>query len=96
MSIGYFDMRFVKPLDTELLDHIAKSYRTIITVEDGVVNGGFGESVKAYLAENNPHLKVKCLGIPDEFIEHGSTEKLFENIGLSPIQIAELIKDYSV
>lgn len=93
ISIGHYDMRFAKPLDLTLLDEIAKSYTTIITVEDGVINGGFGESVKSYLAEKHPRLKVKCLGIPDEFIEHGSTEKLFENLNLSPEGIAAVLRN---
>ena len=74
-QIGHYDMRFVKPLDTALLDDIALSYKTIISIEDGVISGGFGESVKSYFAEHHPHVRIKCLGIPDEFIAHGSTEK---------------------
>jgi len=94
-TCGHYDMRFVKPMDTVLLDEIAKSYNTVITVEDGVINGGFGESVNAYLAENYPAVKVKCLGIPDEFIEHGSTDRLFENLGLSADKISEEINSIS-
>jgi 1-deoxy-D-xylulose-5-phosphate synthase len=91
-AVSHYDMRFVKPLDTDLLDDIAKTHKTIVTVEDGVVNGGFGESVQSYFAVNNPQIRVKCLGIPDEFIGHGSTDKLFESIGLGPEKIAEAIK----
>jgi len=94
-AAGHYDMRFVKPLDTELLDDVASTYKTIITVEDGVINGGFGESVKSYIHDKYPHLNIICLGIPDEFVEHGNTDVLFENLGLSPEQLTEVIKEVS-
>ena len=90
-NIGHYDLRFVKPLDTNLLDDIANRYRRLIVVEDGVLNGGVGESIKSYMHEKHPNLKIKCLGIPDEFVEHGSTEELFETLGLSPKEILKAI-----
>lgn len=93
-NIGHYDMRFVKPLDTELLDSIAKTYSKIITIEDGVISGGFGESVRNYYAQFHPQAKVKCLGIPDEFVTHGQTEKLLEQVHLSASHILEVIKTF--
>jgi 1-deoxy-D-xylulose-5-phosphate synthase len=90
-NIGHFDMRFVKPLDTGLLDDISTTYKSIITIEDGVLSGGFGESVRNYYAEFHPQIKVKCLGIPDQFVKHGQTEKLLEQVKLSPEHIIKAI-----
>jgi len=81
-NIGLYDMRFVKPLDTSTLDHIASRYSKIITLEDGVLNGGLGESIQAYYAENHPNVEVKTMGLPDEFVTHGNTDELFEKYGL--------------
>ncbi len=74
-----YDMRFLKPLDTELLDAIAsRGFRRIVTVEDGVRNGGFGEAVLAYLAEHSPAAAaaVRILAIPDAFVTHGPVPQL--------------------
>ena len=74
-----YDMRFLKPLDTELLDAIAaRGFRRIVTVEDGVRNGGFGEAVLAYLAEHWPAAAaaVRILAIPDAFVTHGPVPQL--------------------
>ena len=74
-----YDMRFLKPLDTVMLDAVAaKGYRRIVTVEDGVRKGGFGEAVMEYFAEHHPEVvpTVRILAIPDEFITHGSVAQL--------------------
>lgn len=82
-EIAHFDMRFVKPLDEKLLHTIFLEYRLIITVEDGTIKGGFGSTVLEFAAENNYQHKIKTLGIPDEFIEHGSVFKLQHKLGLN-------------
>jgi 1-deoxy-D-xylulose-5-phosphate synthase len=67
--------------------------KLIITLEEGTVVGGFGSAVLEYLAQTNkPHPPVKVLGLPDNFVPHGSTEALFTETGLTAPQIAELIK----
>lgn len=79
ISAAVYDMRFLKPLDTEMLDQIAASgFKKIITVEDGVRLGGFGESIREYLAENHPEQvhKITILAIPDQFVTHGSVPQL--------------------
>lgn len=79
ISTAVYDMRFLKPLDTHLLDDIAsKGYRRIITVEDGCRLGGFGEAVTEYYADKNPDIihNIKILAIPDEFVTHGSVAQL--------------------
>ena len=79
ISAAVYDMRFLKPIDTKLLDEIAsKNFRKIITVEDGVKKGGFGEAVESYFVENHPDqaANIIVLAIPDEFITHGSVAQL--------------------
>lgn len=79
ISAAVYDMRFLKPMDTKLLDEIATAgFRRIVTVEDGVRMGGFGEAVMEYLAEKHPAetSKVCILAIPDQFVSHGSVAEL--------------------
>jgi 1-deoxy-D-xylulose-5-phosphate synthase len=92
-NVGHYDMRFIKPLDTNTLDNLASSYKKVITVEDGVILGGLGESVQAYFAEHHPQIKVKKLGLPDEFIPHGNTDELFKKYGLDAEGIASQIQN---
>jgi 1-deoxy-D-xylulose-5-phosphate synthase len=94
-KIGHCHMRFIKPLDEELLHHIFSYYEKIITVEDGTIVGGFGTAVLEFAARNNYHnTPVKLLGIPDEFIEHGHVDTLHASIALSKSKIAETIKKF--
>ena len=74
-------MRFVKPIDEELLHHICQNYQKVITVEDGCLPGGFGTSVLEFIADNNYKCSVKRLGIPDRIVEHGSQEQLHKECG---------------
>lgn len=79
VDASHYDMRFLKPLDTRMLDEIAeRGYSRIVTVEDGVRQGGFGEAVEVYLAEHHPELsgRVRVLAIPDTFVPHGSVAQL--------------------
>jgi 1-deoxy-D-xylulose-5-phosphate synthase len=104
MEIGHFDMRFVKPLDEELLHEAAAKYETLMTVEDGCIQGGFGSAVLEFLSDHQYKNNVIRLGIPDAFIEHGEPHELYDEIGISPekirLKIQEVIKqahekDYS-
>ena len=77
LSVAVYDMRFVKPLDTALLDQImAHGYHHIVTVEDGVKNGGFGAAVAEYLATRKTTIEVRMLGLPDNFVTHGPVSQL--------------------
>lgn len=82
LSVAHYDMRFVKPLDETLLHQIFKSYSTIITVENGVIKGGFGSAILEFASLHNYKNFVHLKGIPDSFIEHGSTTELIEKVGL--------------
>mgnify|MGYP000859394347 FL=1 len=77
-------MRFIKPLDTKLLHKIFQKFKTIVTIEDGTIIGGFGSAILEFASENNYKSNtIKTLGIPDYFIEHGKVEELFEKMLLS-------------
>ncbi len=77
-TIGHYDMRFVKPLDEEVLHSVFKKYQTVITIEDGVVTGGFGSAVLEFAAKHDYKAKIRNLGLPDEFIEQGNIDELQE------------------
>ena len=78
LNIAHYDMRFVKPLDGDLLHKIFKKYKHIITLEDGCLKGGFGSAILEFMSDNNYSSKIKRLGILDEFIHHGTQEELHE------------------
>ena len=81
ISIGHFDARFVKPLDTEMLHHIFKNYKKVITIEDGVLSGGFGTAILEFMVDYNYSAEVKRFGIPDKFVEHGTPDQLWTECG---------------
>lgn len=82
MTIALYDIRFLKPIDNELLHEVAKNFKQVVTIEDGVINGGFGSAVLEFLADNNYSTKVKRLGINDMFVEHGTPEELYQMLGI--------------
>jgi 1-deoxy-D-xylulose-5-phosphate synthase len=89
-----YDMRWLKPLDTDLLDKIAaRGYRRIVTVEDGVRKGGFGEAVTEYFAEHHPEVvpAVRILAIPDEFVTHGPVAQLKHDCHIDAEAIARAL-----
>ena len=73
---AHYDIRFVKPLDTDLLHEVFQNYSMIITVEDATVVGGFGSSILEFMNEHNYNAKIKILGIPDTIVEHGTLKEL--------------------
>lgn len=89
---AHYDMRFLKPLDEELLREVAEQFDTLVTVEDGVLQGGFGSAVLEWLADNGLQRRVVRLGLPDEFVEHGSIRQLQELTGLAPENIENTLK----
>ena len=90
---AHYDIRFVKPLDEELLHEVFSKYSKIITVEDGTIVGGFGSAILEFMNANGYHAEVKMLGIPDRFIEHGSPAQLYDEIGLDANHIAKMIRE---
>ena len=81
-SIAHYDLRFVKPLDTEMLDDIGRKFDNVITIEDGAVTGGMGSAVLEYMNDHGHRVRIKRLGIPDRFIPHGTVSQLREICGL--------------
>ncbi len=94
-AIGHYDMRFIKPLDEDLLHQVFKNYKTIITIEDGTIKGGFGSAILEFAAHNNYKNSIKCLGIPDEFIEHGTVDELQHLTSLDVESITKFLENYS-
>ena len=93
VSVAHYDMRFLKPIDTEILDYVGKNYRHVITVEDGVRNGGLGSAVVEYFADKGYEARVTRLGMPtDSFVEHGTVAELQHIVGIDAEGIAESIR----
>src|SRR5690554_3270210 len=89
LTPAIYNMRFVKPLDTELLDTIFKSFSHIITIEDSILTGGFGSAIIEYACEQGHLGKIHRMGIPDEFITHGTQEELYSLCKLDKDSIVE-------
>ena len=92
VDVAHYDMRFVKPIDETMLHEICSKFSKIITVEDGCLQGGFGSAVLEFIADNGYQMEVKRLGIPDEYIEHGTQKELYKECGYDTDSIAETIK----
>lgn len=90
-TIAHYDFGFVKPLDESLLHDIFASFETIITIEDGVIKGGFGSAIIEFASENNYTTPIKTLGVPDVFIEHGTVEELQKICGIDVESIIKLL-----
>lgn len=81
-NVAHYDMRFLKPLDEDILHEVGRKFRKIITVENGVRNGGLGSAVLEWMSDHGYQPKVVRLGLPDEFVEHGTVHQLLEIVGL--------------
>ncbi len=88
------DMRFLKPLDTELLDAVAARCGHVVTIEENSVIGGLGSSVAEYLHQSNPEVRTAKFGLPDAFVTHGSMDELYREIGLDAGSIAEKVEKF--
>ena len=85
-------MIFLKPMDEELLHEVGKRFSRVITVENGVIKGGLGSAVLEFMADNGYTPKIKRIGVPDEFVEHGPISELYKLCGMDAKCIAEEIK----
>ena len=93
-EIGHYDMRFVKPLDTNRLSKIFKTYKHIITIEDGCKSGGFGSAVLEFANETKTTIPIHIMGIDDDFIPHGTTEELHKIAGIDAASIKKTIEKF--
>ncbi|MCU0431592.1 MAG: 1-deoxy-D-xylulose-5-phosphate synthase [Cytophagaceae bacterium] len=92
ISPAHYDLRFVKPLDEELLHSVFKKFKKVVTVEDGCLMGGMGSVVLEFMNEHHYEAEVLRLGIPDEFIEHGEQMELYAQMHYHPEGIAEAVR----
>lgn len=92
IAIGHFDLRFINPLDADLLESVFESYQHIITVEDGVVQGGFGSAIIEFANKRTYFQKIHTLGIDGYFPQHGTVAELWREAGIHPEQIEQLVQ----
>jgi len=92
IHIGHVDMRYAKPLDTDLIDYILAGYDSIITLEDGTKLGGFGSAVAEYVASKGVAVPVTIMGVPDIIVEHGTQRELHDEVGIGPDGIVRQVK----
>ncbi len=89
---AHYDLRFVKPLDEEMLHEVFRKYDKVITVEDGTVKGGMGSAILEFMAEHNYQAEVHIMGIPDRLVEHGTPKQLYAEIGIDSAGIANTVR----
>ena len=92
ISVAHFDMRFVKPIDKELLEEISIRFEKIITIEDGVIDGGFGSAVLEFFASKGIQRTVVRLGVPDRFVEQGTQQELYRECGFDVEGICSAVR----
>jgi len=92
VSVAHYDMRFVKPLDEQLLHAIFNSFDTLITIEDGTIAGGFGSAISEFATKNNYKNRITILGVPDKFIHQGTVEELHTIAKIDTASISTEIK----
>ncbi|MGE0090377.1 MAG: 1-deoxy-D-xylulose-5-phosphate synthase [Bacteroidales bacterium] len=89
IDVAHYDMRFVKPIDTEILHEVGRKFKNIITIEDGTVVGGFGSAVLEFMNQHEYYSKIKMMGVPDRFIEQGTPQELYTECGFDADSIVE-------
>ncbi len=90
IDVAHYDMRFVKPIDEEMLHEVFANYNKIITVEDGTIIGGFGSAILEFMAAHNYQAAIKILGIPDRLVEHGTLKELYSECGYDAAAIVKV------
>ena len=93
-SIAHYDLRFLKPLDEEILDEIGQNYQFIVTVEDGVLKGGMGSAILEYMADHGYTPSVRRIGIPDNFVQHGTPQELYRICGMDATSIENTLLSF--
>nr|HMN26210.1 transketolase C-terminal domain-containing protein [Ignavibacteriaceae bacterium] len=95
ISCEVINMRFAKPLDSEMLDSVAKKFNKIITLEENNLPGGFGSAVAEYFISKNYKNDLQFIGLPDKFVDHGTQEELHHILGIDPDGIVERVKTFT-
>ena len=91
LNIAHYDMRFLKPIDEEILHEVGKNFKKVVTVEDGVIAGGLGSAVLEFFADHGYEVEVKRIGIPNQFVMHGTVAELRRICGMDAQSIAEVL-----
>ncbi len=91
LTVAHYDMRFLKPIDEDILDEVAHRCKRIVTVEDGVKNGGLGSAVLEWMNDHGYNIPVRRIGLPDNFVEHGTVAQLREIVGMDNESITKAI-----
>ncbi|MBO7593152.1 MAG: 1-deoxy-D-xylulose-5-phosphate synthase [Bacteroidaceae bacterium] len=91
LNIAHYDMRFLKPIDEEILHEVGKNFKKVVTVEDGVITGGLGSAVLEFFADNGYEVEVKRVGIPNKFVMHGTVAELRRICKMDAQSIAEVL-----
>lgn len=92
INVAHFDLRFVKPIDEEMLHEVFTNYSKVITIEDGTIVGGAGSAILEFMAANNYNAQVKMLGMPDKITEHGEPAELYAECGFDSKSIKKEVK----
>lgn len=95
LSVAHYDMRFLKPLDEQLLHEVGQRFHRIVTIEDGVRNGGFGSAILEWMSDHGYQPQMTRLGLPDSFVEHGTVDELRHIVGLDRQSILNAIQGIS-
>ena len=91
VNAAHYDMVYLKPIDEELLHEVGRNYNKVIVVENGTKTGGLGSAVMEFMIEHSYSPQIKRIGIPDEFIEHGSIPELYQRCGMDEESIKKAI-----
>ncbi|MBO4984609.1 MAG: 1-deoxy-D-xylulose-5-phosphate synthase [Bacteroides sp.] len=94
ISIAHYDLRFLKPIDEDMLHEIGKNFHRIVTIEDGVKKGGMGSAVLEFMADNGYAPHIERIGLPDSFVEHGSPQELYQLCGMDEEAIYQRIVNF--
>ncbi|MBQ2170223.1 MAG: 1-deoxy-D-xylulose-5-phosphate synthase, partial [Paludibacteraceae bacterium] len=89
LKIAHYDLRWLKSLDEELLHEVGKRFKTVVTIEDGMIAGGMGSAVLEWMADHGYTPRIVRLGVDDQFVEHGSTKELYHMLKLDKEGICE-------
>ena len=93
-SIAHYDLRFLKPLDEEMLDEIGQNYTSIVTVEDGTLKGGMGSAILEFISDRGYTPTIRRIGIPDAFVQHGTPKELYQLCGMDAESIEKVLLSF--
>jgi len=93
-SIAHYDLRFLKPLDEEMLDEIGQNFKFVVTIEDGVLKGGMGSAILEYMSDHGYTPTVRRIGLPDSFVQHGTPKELYQICGMDAESIQRILLSF--